>query len=289
MAYTVIGTPASADLAKKIAKILGAKYIQSKIQVFYDGESKITLPQNPRGKTVIVSSIHPPPDTSLIQTLSLIFEAKRHASEVIAIIPYLAYMRQDIEFLPGEIITSSVVAKLLSVSGASRIITADIHSEIALDYFDVPLSNVSAVPKLAKHFKKLRLARPLVVSPDLFWEKHAKEFANILSTESIALNKQRDRKTGKLHIIPSEKMNLSNRDIILVDDMISTGNSMIKAAQYLKKQNCGKIFACCTHGILVNDAYKRIRQAGIQKLVCTNTISGKNSVIDISDVLASAV
>lgn len=284
----VIGGPASQGLARKIAKRLDAKYIEVGVRTFADGESKLTLPVKPRGKAIVVNSTHPPTDSNLIQTFSLISQAQKHAS-VIAIIPYLGYLRQDIEFLPGEVVTSKVVARSLSAVGASKIITIDAHSEIALGYFDIPTRNVSAIPKLALHCKKLHLSNPLVVAPDFFWSANAKKFADMLSTESIALNKQRDRKTGKLYIMPTKIMDLKDRDIILVDDMISTGNSMIKAARYLKRQNCGKIFACCTHGILVNDAQKRMHHAGIKKIICTNTIPSKNSLVDISDVLASAV
>ena len=283
----VIGGPASESLAKKIAKKLGAKYIQSQMRVFADGESKITIPSKPKGRTIIVNST--PTDSDLIRTFSLIAQARKYTPDVIAVVPYLGYLRQDIEFLPGEIVTSAVVARSLSECGASKIITVDAHSEIALSYFDVPVTNVSAIPKLALYFKKLRLDKPLVVAPDFFWSAQAKKFADLLSTESIALNKQRNRKTGKLHIVPSKKTDLHGCDVILVDDMISTGNSMIEAAKYLQKQNPGKIFACCTHGILVSDAQKRMRQAGIKKIVCTNTIAGKNSIVDVSDVLSSAI
>lgn len=284
----VIGGPASGQLAKKIAKRLGSKFIQSRVRIFSDGESKITIPQKPRGRAVIVNSTYPPTDSNLIQTFSLIAQAQ-NTSRVTAMIPYLGYLRQDIEFLPGEIVTSKVVAKAISACGASKIITIDAHSEIALSYFDIPVVNISAIPKLALHFKKLKLDRPLVVAPDFFWSAQAKKFADLLSTESIALNKQRNRKTGTIRIIPPKKMDLQGRDIILVDDMISTGNSMVEAAKYLKKQNCRRIFACCTHGIFVNYAQKRLAQAGIAKIICTNTIPGKNSIVDVSDVLASAL
>lgn len=285
----VIGGPASADLAKKVAKRLGSRFIQSQVRIFSDGESKITIPQRPQRKAVIVNSTYPPTDSNLVQTFCLVAYAKKYVSRVIAVIPYLGYLRQDIEFLPGEMATSKVVAKALSACGASKIITIDAHSEIALSYFDIPVVNVSAIPKLALHFKKLSLDRPLVVAPDFFWSAQAKKFADLLSTESIALNKQRNRKTGKIRIMPSKKMDLQGRDIILVDDMISTGNSMVEAAKHLQKQNCGKIFACCTHGLFVNGAQKRLTQAGITKIICTNTIPGKNSIVDISDVLVSAL
>ncbi|WP_320416671.1 ribose-phosphate diphosphokinase [Candidatus Nitrosotenuis chungbukensis] len=156
-----------------------------------------------------------------------------------------------------EIITSAVIAKMLKAVGADKIVTVDIHSELAIKYFDVPVRNVSAVPKLALFFKKMKLKDPLIVAPDLFWAPQAKQFAKILDAESIAINKQRSRKTGKLEIKQSQKRNFEGRDIILVDDMISTGGSIVKATEYLKQQNCGRIYAACTHALLVGDAEKR--------------------------------
>jgi ribose-phosphate pyrophosphokinase len=287
--YTVIGGPASLVLAKKIAKKLDAKYMESQLRTFADGESNITIPDKPKGTVIIVQSTFPPVDTNLIHAFSLISKAKQWSSRVIAIIPYLAYMRQDIEFRKGEVVTSQIVAKLLGDMCASKIIVMDIHSRIALNYFGAQIKNTSAVPNLARYFKEMRLKNPLVVSPDLFWANHAKKFAAMLDAESAALNKQRDRKTGAIHIIPSKKMDLSGRDIILLDDMISTGDSIIKATKYLQGQNCGDVYAACTHLLLVNEAEKRIKKAGVKKVIGTNTIPNKNSIIDVSGILANAV
>ena len=286
--YTVIGGPSSQNLAKKLAKRLDSNYVPANIQVFPDGESKITIPKI-KGKIIIVNSTFPPVDSNLIQTFCLISQAKKYASEVIVIVPYLGYLRQDVEFLPGEIVTSAVIAKSIAACGATRVITVDAHSEIALGYFDIPVINASAITKLALYFKRFNLNDPLIVAVDFFWSANAKKFADVLSTDSIALNKQRDKKTGHLKIIPSMSKNLKGRDIILVDDMISTGNSIVLATKYLKKQNCGNIYACCTHGLLVKDSDKRIHQEGIKDIICTNTIPNKNSVVDVSDVLFSAL
>ena len=284
----VIGGPASHSLAKKIAKRLNAKYIKASIHIFADGESKITIPRSPKGKTIVVNSTYPPTDSNLIQTFSLIDEAKKYASDIVAIIPYLGYLRQDIAFLPGEVVTSKVIAESFSAVGASQIITIDAHSDIALSYFKIPTKNVSAINKLAQYCKKLNLENPLVVAADFFWSANAKKFADILSTDSIAINKQRDPNTGKLHIILPKMTDLKGRDVIIVDDMISTGMSIINATHLLKRQNCGKIYVCCSHGLLVNDAKRRIKNAGVEKIICTNTIPGANSIVDVSDLLASA-
>jgi ribose-phosphate pyrophosphokinase len=287
---TVIGGPASAELAKKIAKRLDAKYIQAKLRVFPDGESKLTVEGTPhKGKIVVVQSTPPPVDTNMLHVFSLISKARKRSAQVIAAIPYLGYMRQDIEFLKGEIVTSRVVASLLGAIGASKIITVDIHSEIALNYFGVPLASLTATEKLGDYLKKMKLREPVIVAPDLFWLNPARSLANLLGTQYAALNKQRNRKTDKLHITPAKKLDLAGRDVILLDDMINTGGSIVLAAKYLKKQNCGNLYVVCTHALLVDDAEKQIKRAGIKKIISTNTISGKTSLVDVSDVIAKSV
>ncbi|MFN3654986.1 MAG: ribose-phosphate diphosphokinase, partial [Candidatus Nitrosotenuis sp.] len=155
---TVIGGPASPELAKKIAKRLDAKYLESSLRVFPDGESKLTINGTPRkGKIVVVQSTPPPVDTSILHALSLISKAKKWSSQIIAAIPYLGYMRQDMEFLKGEVVTSRLVAGLFGSVGASKIITVDIHSKLALNYFSVPILNLSATEKLATYIKRINL------------------------------------------------------------------------------------------------------------------------------------
>ncbi|MEW6043104.1 MAG: ribose-phosphate diphosphokinase [Thermoproteota archaeon] len=287
---TVISGPASSELAKKIAKRLDVEYLESKLRVFPDGESKLTINGTPRkGKIIVVQSTPPPVDTNMLHALSLISKAKKWSSQVVAIIPYLGYMRQDMEFLKGEVVTSRLVADLLGSVGASKIITVDIHSKLALNYFGVQLLNLSATEKLASYIKKINLQNPLVVAPDLFWSNPARHLAELLGTQHTALNKQRDRKTGKLRIMPSKKQDLEGRDIILFDDMISTGGSIMAAATYLKNQNCGHIYAVCTHALLVDNAENRIKKAGVKKIISTNTISAKTSVVDVSGVISKAV
>jgi len=286
---TVIGGSASQTLAKNLASKLGASHIKTSIRVFPDGESKVTLEDKPTGKTIVVQSTPPPVDSNFIQALSLISKARETSSQVIAVMPYLCYMRQDKEFLSGEVITSAVIAKMLRAAGASKIVVVDIHSQLAIKYFAIPVRNVSAIPKLAMFFTKMKLKNPFVVAPDLFWAPQARQFAKILGAESGALNKQRNRKTGELEIKKSQKMDLEGRDIILVDDMISTGGSIVKAAEYAKEQNCGNIYAACTHALLVGNAEKKIKNAGVLKIISANTILGKTSVVDISDILAESV
>jgi ribose-phosphate pyrophosphokinase len=140
-----------------------------------------------------------------------------------------------------------------------------------------------------KYFKKLSLKNPLVVSPDQGGKNRAKEFAKEFESKYIALEKKRDKKTGKVQIKTKNSDTVVGRDLILVDDMISTGGSIIKATQFLKKQKCKRVYVACTHALLMNGAEKKIRKAGVTSIVSTNTIPGKTSVVDVSNTIAKAI
>ena len=287
--FTVIGGNASKDLAKRIARRLKAKYVDVDTRTFPDGESKITFRHNLKKSVVlIVQSTYPPVDTNLLQILSIISEVKKISSKIYAIMPYMGYARQDRQFLNGEIATMSVVAKMLQAAGAKKIIAVDIHSKTALRHFKIPTENVSAIPELAKYLKKLKLKNPIVVSPDTGGSLRAKKFADILKSDFITLKKSRNRKTGKVSI-QSTKADVNGKDLIIVDDIISTGGSIVKATQFLKKQKCKRVFVVCTHGLLVGDAEKNIKKAGVTQIISTNTIPRSISKVDVSGVIAQAV
>jgi ribose-phosphate pyrophosphokinase len=287
--FTVIGGGASKDLAKRLARKLKAVYIKTETKIFPDGESKVTLQKIPKKSVIlVVQSTYPPVDTNLLQTLSIISQVRKVSSRTFAIMPYMGYARQDKQFLNGEVITMSAVAKMLQSVGAKKVIVVDIHSNIALNHFKIPTENVSAIPELAKYFKKLNLKNPLVVSPDMGGYSRSKKFASLLKTDFIVLKKHRDRKTGRVNI-QTAKVDVQGKDLILVDDIISTGGSIIKAAQFLKKQKCKRVFVACTHGLLVEGAEKKIRKAGVSRIISTNTIPGNTSKVDISGILAKSV
>ena len=287
--FTVVSGNASTDLAKRIARKLKSPYIKTEKKVFPDGESKITINQIPKKSiVVVVQSTYPPVDSNLLELLSIVSKVQKFSSKVYAVIPYMGYARQDREFLGGEIVTIGVVGKLLRAAGVKKVLTVDIHSKIALKELKISSENVSAMNVLVKHFKKLKMKEPLVISPDMGGQERAKKFANLLKTDFIALKKHRDRKTGKVNIL-SDRVNVKNRDLVLVDDMISTGGSIVKATQFLKKQKCRRVFVACTHALLVNDAAKKIKKAGVSQIVSTNTIPGESAKVDVSRVIADAL
>ena len=186
---SVIAGKSSEDLARKLSKKIKANLVKSQIRVFADGESKITLKGNlSKKRSIVVQSIYPPVDTNLIRALSLISKAKETSSEVIAVIPYMGYARQDKEFLPGEIVTMKVLGKLFKGAGASKIIVVDIHSMIGLKHFKIKSKNVTTIPDLVKYFKKLSLKNPLIVSPDQGGKDRAKEKDDDINESMLSSN-----------------------------------------------------------------------------------------------------
>ena len=287
--FAVIAGSASKDLGKRIARRLKAPYVEAKTRVFPDGESKISFGRIPKISVVlVVQSTYPPVDTNLLQTLSIISQARNVSSKIYAVIPYMGYARQDRQFLSGEVVTMAIVARMLQTAGAKKIIAVDIHSKIALSHFKIPKENVSAIPELAKYFKKMKLKNALVVSPDMGGSLRAKKFAALLNTDFITLKKSRNRKTGKV-VIQSSKVDVRGKDLVLVDDIISTGGSVIKAAQFLKRHKCKRVFVACTHGLFVEGAEKKIKKAGVARIISTNTIPRNTSKVDVSGVIADSI
>lgn len=285
---SVVAGPGSFDLANNIAKRLGAQLTVASLRIFSDGESNIKLSKV--GKNcVIVQSTHPPTDTHLIQLLMIAKKCTDDgAQHVCAVIPYLGYARQDRAFLEGEVVSIDLVAKLFETVGVEHIITVDIHSQLAMSYF-ASIQNVSSVPLLANYASKMKLRDPIAVSPDAGGTNRAKEFARLLDIDVIVLKKSRHRVTGEVTIDEKLHMDLSKRDAIVIDDIISSGDSIIKAAEVLHKKGVGRIYAMCAHALLIRDAAQKIKSAGVQDIISTNSVPGEYSKVELSPEIASAL
>jgi ribose-phosphate pyrophosphokinase len=286
---SVVTGPGSIDLADKIARRLGADLAVASLRIFPDGESSIKL--GTVGKNcVIVQSTNPPTDTHLIQLLMMAKKCTDDgAQDICAVIPYLGYARQDRAFLDGEVVSISLVAKLFESVRLKHIITVDIHSELAMSYFG-SIQNVSSVPLLADYASKMRLHDPIAVSPDAGGTNRAKEFARHLDIDDVlVLKKSRHRVTGDVTVEERLDIDISKRDAIVIDDIISSGGSLIKAAEVLNKNGVGKVYAMCAHALLLRDAAQKIKSAGIEYIVSTNSVPSQYSKVDLSPEIALAL
>ena len=285
----VIAGPSSPVIGHNIAKELDLELLAVNVRTFVDGECKIQMP-NVNGKyCILVQSLYPPADSHLLQLLMMIKKCTDDgAADICAVVPYMAYARQDRAFVEGDVITSALVAKLLEAVGTNRLVTLDIHSQLALSYFSIRVENASSIPILADYVKRnMDLDRPVIVSPDLGGVGRAEEFARLLNVEVTAMEKYRDRNTGHI-FIDEKKLDtvVCGRDIIIVDDIISTGASIIKAAEILKKNKSKRIYAMCSHSLFDIKNKQRIKDAGVEEIIATNSIPSEFSKIDISPPLS---
>ncbi len=287
----VIAGPASVDLARSISHNLNLKIIEPELKIFFDGESKLRIPSVNNKDCIIVQSLYPPPDRHIIQLLMIIHKCKKdHASKITVIIPYMAYARQDKAFLDGEIISIAVLAQVIENFGVDEVITVDIHQEVSLSYFSTKIKNISAIPLLADYIKNnVTLEKSFIISPDAGGIKRAEKFAQLLELPILCLKKKRDRKTGFISIDENIGMKVDGMNAILIDDMISTGGSIVKACEVLKKQKIGNIIVFCTHAILVDNAFDKIINSGVKEIISTNSIPSICSKVDLSLILSDAL
>jgi ribose-phosphate pyrophosphokinase len=285
---SVVTGPGSFDLANKIAKSLQAELAVASLRIFSDGESSIRLGKVQKN-CIIVQSTHPPTDRHIMQLLMMAKKCMDDgAQDVCAVIPYLAYTRQDRAFLEGEVVSIALVAKLFETIGIKHIITVDIHSQLAMSYFQ-SIQNVSSVRMLADYATNMKLRDPIAVSPDAGGSNRAKEFAQHLNIDFISLKKSRHRLTGEVTIDESLDVDISKRDAILIDDIISSGGSVIKAAEILRKLGVGRVYAMCAHALLIQDAAEKIKSAGVNDIISTNSVPGEYSKVDLSSEIVAAL
>jgi len=286
--WVVAAGPASLDLGASLSASLGAPLAKLTTIDFPDGESKIRIEGDLRNKSVIiVQSTYPPIDKHLLQLLLIAHKLSEEGAEVSAVIPYLCYARQDKEFLKGEIISLGVISHLMRSVGIKRAVTVDIHSVQGMGLFSFPMYSVSAIPLLAEYISSnYKLSNPIAVSPDLGSSNRVEAFAAVLNCEHIALKKTRDRITGEVKT-EEKDLKLSGRDALIIDDMISTGGSVEKCAQLMKRHGAEKVIAACSHALLVGGAVERLEAAGVDDIIAANTIPSKYSRVDVTPLVAS--
>jgi ribose-phosphate pyrophosphokinase len=287
---SIIAGPSSLDLATAIAKHLDAELVPVDLRIFPDGESKIKMRRVDKDYCIVVQSTYPPTDRHLLQALMMIKRCSEGgAANVCAVMPYMAYSRQDRAFLDGEVVSMALVAKLIETVGTKRLITVDIHSPASLSYFTIDTQNISAVGLLADYAAvKIKPNAPIVVSPDMGGAKRAVKFARMLGTDMVALKKSRNKDTAEV-IIEEKELNSSvlGRDLILLDDMISTGESIVEACRFLRRYKPNKIYAICTHALLIGDATTRIKAAGVEEIISTNSVPGINAKVDLAPLITT--
>ena len=289
----VIGGPTCESLASKVAKELGVDVGALEVRRFPDGEKYLRVLSDVKGQNVaVIQSIHHTPDELLFEYLLLADALKDlGAKRVTAFIPYFAYARQDERFKPGEALSFRTVSKLIESVGTDEIFTIDMHQHRVLktsEVFKISSHNLSAMPLLADYVKKLgKLEGPLVIGPDAEAEQWAKIAADRLHTYYDVFEKKR---FGDANVqVRPRKANANGRDVLIVDDIISTGGTIVEAAKILLSQGARRIQVACTHPILASGALEKIRAAGVSDVIGTDTVPGPISFVSVAPVIAENV
>ena len=286
----VVPGPASKELGGKIAKELNAKVIGVFFKQFPDGESYVRFEGELENENVvIVQSTCPPQDSNLIRLFLLAGTAKDlGAKKVVVVVPYLAYARQDKRFLPGEAVSVNVMARVLKAIDIDGLVTVNVHEEKVLKKFDFPAKNVSAMGVLAKYFKEKGFDGAFALAPDDGALELAKEAAEVLGGGYDWLYKKRDLHTGEVET-KAKKLDVAGRDVIIFDDIISTGGTIVNAAKILKEQGARRIFAACAHPLLIGNAIERILSSGVEEIVGTDSVPSMVSKVSVAPVIAKSL
>lgn len=278
----------SKHLAQRIAKRLRAKYSPLTISSFPDRDLYLRFNINLKDKTLIlVQSFQPHPDMSLFDVLFAAETAKDlGARRVILVAPYLAYLRQDKRFREGECVSSQVMAKLLN-SAVDGIIIVDphLHRYHSLEeIFNVPARKVTANPLIAEYIKK-NYQNEIIIGPDSESYQWAEEIAQHLNVQATVMCKQRFG-SRKVKVKMVKPVSLKNKDVIIVDDIVSTGHTVMEAAEQARKKGAKTISLICVHGLFVEGAVDKLAEAGVTKIVSTNTVEHPTNQIDVTYLLA---
>lgn len=285
------------ELAQEICSYLQIPLGKASVGTFSDGEINVQLNENVRGRdTFVIQTFSNPVNRHLMELLIMMDALKRaSAYRITAVLPYYGYARQDRKAEPRVPITAKLIADLITVAGADRVLTLDLHVGQIQGFFNIPVDNIFATPVILEYLKKMDLKDLVVVSPDAGGVERARAIAKKLDTTLAIIDKRREKANV------SEVMNIigdvEGRDALLMDDMIDTAGTITQGAGALKKAGARKVLAACTHPVLSGSAIDRLNGSVIDEVIVTNTIplNGKDqsckkiTTLSVAPLLGEAI
>jgi ribose-phosphate pyrophosphokinase len=294
----VFSGTANLPLAEEICRHLGIKIGQANTSRFSDGEFNFQILENVRGQDCfLVQPTCPPVDTNIMELLIMLDAFRRSsAKRITAVIPYYGYSRKDRKDRPRVPISSKLIANLITQAGAHRVLLFDLHAGQIQGFFDIPSDHIFAAPVLVKYFQELKLPNLTVVAPDAGGVERARAYAKRLDAELAIIDKRRDYdRLGEvevLHVVGE----VEGRTTLIVDDMIDTAGTLVKAAEALKRNGAETVYATATHAVLSGPALERIAGSPIKEVVVTDTIPTerachcpKITCMSVAGLLAQAI
>jgi ribose-phosphate pyrophosphokinase len=285
--FMIIGGSSSQKLAANIAHEMNDVFCPLETRKFPDGERYIRIKKEVDDGVVVVQSTGFPQDENLME-LFLILKTLRSmgVKDIRTVIPYFGYGRQEKRFNSGEAISAEVVCQLIEFAGASSVYSLNLHEKSICDFFQIPAFNLSAMPAIAQYVGK-NVEDPVIIAPDKGALGFAQEVAEILGCQADYLEKIR-LSPEKVETKP-KNLDVEGRDAVIIDDIISTGGTIVNACQILKEHNVGQILVSCVHPVLVGDALLKIFAAGADDVVGTNTLKSEVSTVSVASLVAEAL
>ncbi len=273
----ILGGSASEKVANDLSHILKSSLVRIESKHFPDDELYVRILDDISNEhTVIVQSTYP--DSNIVELFLLQDAAKEAgAKEITVVIPYFGYARQDTKFKDGEAISAKAIAHLISLN-ADKVVTVDPHKEHILNFFNIPAFSCSAVPEIAKYLKKKNI--DLVLAPDKGALNGAKTASKIMNCDFDYLEKTRI--DGRTIQIKTKNLEVRNKNVAIIDDIISTGGTMAKSITELRKFGAKKVYVACTHGLFAGEAVKKLTSAGCDEIISTDTIDSSFSKVKIA-------
>lgn len=284
-------------LANKICEYLNLSQGNAQVKTFSDGEIQIEIDENVRSKDVfVIQSTCAPVNDNLVELLLMIDALKRSsARRITAVIPYFGYARQDKKVAPRVPISAKLVADMVTVAGANRVITMDLHAGQIQGFFGIPVDNIFAAPLLIEYIRNRFNDNLAIVSPDAGGVERARAFAKRLNADLAIIDKRRSapNEAKAMAVIGDVK----GKVVVILDDMVDTAGTLTEAAHALKAEGASEIHACCAHAVLSGPAIERITESEMKSMVVTDTIPltknaiacGKVVVISISELVGEAI
>jgi len=287
---------ANRQLAQKIAEYLGITLGEMEVRSFSDGEIYVKINENVRGRDVfLVQPTSPPVNENLMELLIMIDACQRaSAQRITAVVPYYGYARQDRKDQPRVPITAKLVANLITKAGTDRILTLDLHVDQIQGFFDIKVDHLFAAPVIIDYFRKKRLDNLTVLSPDVGGLRRARAYARALKVPLAIVDKRRPtaNEAEIIHIVGEVK----GRQILIIDDMVDTGGTLLAAVNILMEKGAVGVYAACTHPVLSGNAYQKIENSPLKELVVTDTIpldlsksTDKIKVLSVAPLLGEAI
>jgi ribose-phosphate pyrophosphokinase len=283
---------ASRYLAEKIAAAYGQSLGKVTVNKFADGEFQVCFEETVRGNDIFIIQSTFAPSDNLMELLLMIDAAKRaSATRIIAIIPYFGFARQDRKDRPRVAIGSKLLADILTTAGISRVVTMDLHSDQIQGFFNVPVDHLYASSIFIPYLEKLKLPSLVMASPDVGGAKRANAYAKFLNSELVLCYKQRSKanEVDEMTIIG----NVKGKDVVLVDDIIDTGGTIVKAAELMKEQGANSVRVACTHPVFSKNAVQKLENSCLDEIIVADTLprqeSDKIKILSSAEIFADVI